>query len=121
MREESLHEIAILRHSIHINNRLRLEIIASLSRLFREFDVPITDELLAELILAVPAELNGTKHETPGQLGNHSVYSFDGPSMPWEPPEPPAPPAPPLPPEPPEPRNRRSRSKRQSYSSRRPA
>ena len=106
-REQSLQEIAVLRHSMHINNRLRLETIASLSRLFREYHVPIKDELLAEVILALPLELNGTDYETLRQNGNHSTLKFDGPPVPpvvpTDPPQPPLAPQPPQPPQPPEP------------------
>jgi hypothetical protein len=102
-REQSLQDIAVLRHSIHINNRLRLETIASLSRLFREYQVPIKDELLGELILALPAELNGTNYETLGHVSDHPGYKFEAPPIPPQPHGPVDPPEPPEPPQPPEP------------------
>jgi hypothetical protein len=56
-RQETLREIAALRHNLHINSRLRLEFLASLSKLLREYGISADDELLSSLILAVPAEL----------------------------------------------------------------
>jgi len=50
-------EAAKLRLRLRMNNRLRLETQALLSKLFREHEVPVGDELLSRLILAVPDEL----------------------------------------------------------------
>jgi hypothetical protein len=55
--QELLMEAAKLRLRLRMNNRLRLESQALLSKLFREHDVPVGDELLSCLILAVPDEL----------------------------------------------------------------
>src|SRR5205085_179814 len=57
-REETLREIAALRHNLHINNRLRLEFLASISKLLRDYGITADDELLGSLILAVPDELS---------------------------------------------------------------
>jgi hypothetical protein len=50
---------AQLRTNIRLNNRLRLEFHAGLSKLFRDHGIGITDKLLAELTLADPQELMG--------------------------------------------------------------
>ena len=50
-------EATKLRLRLRMNNRLRLEAQALLSKLFREHDVPVGDELLSRLIFAVPDEL----------------------------------------------------------------
>jgi len=57
--QESLREAARLRLRVQMNNRLRLESIAAISKVFREFGEPIKDELLASVVFAVPAELMG--------------------------------------------------------------
>jgi hypothetical protein len=57
--QESLREAARLRLRVQMNNRLRLESIAAISKVFREFGEPIEDELLASVVFAVPAELMG--------------------------------------------------------------
>jgi len=40
-----------------MNNRLRLECLAAISRVFREFREPLSDELLSSIIFALPEEL----------------------------------------------------------------
>ncbi len=57
--QESLIEAARLRLRVQMNNRLRLESIAALSKVFREFGEPIKDELLASVVFAIPEELLG--------------------------------------------------------------
>ena len=57
--QECVREAARLRLRLHMNNRLRLETLAALSRVFREYGEPIHDELLASLVFAVPHELLG--------------------------------------------------------------
>jgi hypothetical protein len=56
-RQETLREIAALRHNLHINSRLRLEFLANISKLLRDYGISADDELLSSLILAVPDEL----------------------------------------------------------------
>jgi hypothetical protein len=56
-RQEALREIAALRHNLHINSRLRLEFLANISKLLRDYGISADDELLSSLILAVPEEL----------------------------------------------------------------
>lgn len=55
---EDLREVAALRHSFHIDGRLRLEFLSVVSKLLREHEVPVTNRLLSTLILAVPDELS---------------------------------------------------------------
>ncbi len=47
---ESLREAENLRFRFQMNNRLRLESLAAVSRVFREFGEPISDDLLSSLI-----------------------------------------------------------------------
>jgi hypothetical protein len=56
---ERLMGVAKLRLRFRMNNRLRLESLAMLSRVFREHQEPIADELLSSLVFAVPDELIG--------------------------------------------------------------
>ena len=57
--QEMIQGAAALRHAVQVNNRLKLELHALLSRLMREHNVTVADELLRDLILAVPSELMG--------------------------------------------------------------
>ena len=54
-----LREIEALRLEMQMNNRLRLETLAALSKVFREFGVQITDDLLRSITFAVQEELPG--------------------------------------------------------------
>ena len=54
---ESLREVENLRFRFQMNNRLRLECLAAVSKVFREFDEPISDELLSGVVFALPGEL----------------------------------------------------------------
>jgi hypothetical protein len=62
--DERLMEVAKLRLRFRMNNRLRLESLAMLSRIFREHQEPIADELLSSIVFAVPEELMGEAHGT---------------------------------------------------------
>jgi hypothetical protein len=55
---DGLREVAALRHTLLIDDRLRLEFLSNLSRLFREYEVPISNRVLGTLILALPDELS---------------------------------------------------------------
>ncbi|HVF50688.1 MAG TPA: hypothetical protein VNA19_11410, partial [Pyrinomonadaceae bacterium] len=57
--QESLREVANLRLRFQMNQRLRLESLAALSKVFREYGEPIRDELLATIVPAIPDELPG--------------------------------------------------------------
>jgi hypothetical protein len=54
-----LREMASLRFRLQTNRRLRLETLAAVSKVFREYGEPIEDELLASIVFAVPEELYG--------------------------------------------------------------
>ena len=57
--QESMREVSGLRLRFQMNNRLRLESLAALSKVFREYGEPISDQLLSSVILALPDELHG--------------------------------------------------------------
>jgi len=54
---EPLRDVENLRFRIQMNNRLRLECLAAVSKVFREFREPINDELLSSIVFALPQEL----------------------------------------------------------------
>ena len=108
---ESLREAENLRFRFQMNNRLRLESLAAVSKVFREFGEPISDDLLSSLVFAVPNELivsNGVGYVTsatttpPEQHAVPESGSYPPPPGPKDPRpgEPPAPPPgePPAPP-----------------------
>src|SRR5687767_15801637 len=57
--QESMREVSGLRLRFQMNNRLRLESLAALSKVFREYGEPISDQLLSSIVLALPDELHG--------------------------------------------------------------
>ena len=57
--QESIREVSGLRLRFQMNNRLRLESLAALSKVFREYGEPISDQLLSSVVLALPDELQG--------------------------------------------------------------
>jgi hypothetical protein len=59
--QESLREISKLRLRFQMNNRLRLESLAALSKIFREHGEDLKDELLSSLVFALPLELPGER------------------------------------------------------------
>jgi hypothetical protein len=59
--QESLRQIDNLRLRFQMNNRLRLECLAAVSRIFREHGESVSDELLSSLVFAVPDELPGER------------------------------------------------------------
>lgn len=69
--QESLREVANLRLRFQMNQRLRLESLAALSKVFREYGEPIRDELLANIVPAIPEELPG--------IGGHFVHASSDP------------------------------------------
>ena len=84
--QESIGEIAALRHALHVNHRLRLEFLGGLSKLLREYGLQVSDELLGSLILSVPEEvLNGNGSSRLGAVG----YSDSGEPASSPSPEPP--------------------------------
>jgi hypothetical protein len=59
--QESLREISKLRLRFQMNNRLRLESLAALSKIFREHGEDLKDEVLSTLVFALPSELPGER------------------------------------------------------------
>jgi hypothetical protein len=108
---EPLRDVENLRFRIQMNNRLRLECLAAVSKVFREFREPINDELLSSIVFALPQELisgNGRgKTQVEVMAGMDSAVSYEivakgnPPEEPQEPALPPQEPA--LPPQEPEP------------------
>jgi outer membrane biosynthesis protein TonB len=90
---ESLREVESLRFSFQMNNRLRLECLAAVSKVFREFETPLTDELLGRIVFALPQELvsnNGNGHAQAQQLATNPPASSQKPIIPPEKPRKPA-------------------------------
>ena len=85
--QESLREIYNLRLRFQMNNRLRLECLAALSKIFREHGENLKDELLSSLVFAIPGEL-------PGERPNYPDLASEG-KKPGVPPGAPPPGAPP--------------------------
>lgn len=83
--EERMMEVAKLRLRFRMNNRLRLESLAMLSRVFRENQEPIPDELLSTIVFAVPEELMGEAPTTPP--GGVSIMPQNPPKNPPTPPK----------------------------------
>lgn len=109
---ESLREAENLRFRFQMNNRLRLESLAAVSKVFRDFGEPISDELLSSLVFAVPNELipsNGYGFVAgAGDLQAQYNNTNAPPNKPPQPPDPGKPPQPPhpgphKPPQPPQP------------------
>jgi hypothetical protein len=60
---KSLRDVENLRFRFQMNNRLRLECLAAVSKVFREFGEPLKDELLSAMVFALPEELiSGNGH-----------------------------------------------------------
>ncbi len=100
---ESFRDVENLRFRFQMNNRLRLECLAAVSKVFRDFEEPIADDLLASVIFALPQELvsaNGNGN------GNGHAYKAEAAIPPESPKEPGVPPESPtqpgVPPESPE-------------------
>ena len=92
---ESFRDVENLRFRFQMNNRLRLECLAAVSKVFRDFAEPIGDELLASIVFALPQEL-----VTANGNGNGHAYA-SGDQQSGVPPE--SPQAPTVPPESPKP------------------
>jgi hypothetical protein len=77
---ESLREVENLRFRFQMNNRLRLESLAELSKLFREFGEPISDDLLSSVVFALPRELVSNGHSYLNHVDSPSMKAdADGP------------------------------------------
>lgn len=93
--QKFMSEVSKLRLMFQMNSRLRLESLAAMSKVFRDFEVSVSDELLASVILAVPDELVGYSNAPNGiGQGDHDLMSTS--TNPAPPPPPPTPP--PIPP-----------------------
>ncbi|MEK6333656.1 MAG: hypothetical protein AABM67_01830 [Acidobacteriota bacterium] len=105
---ETLRDVENLRFRVQMNNRLRLECLAAVSKVFREFEEPINDELLSSVIFALPQELissNGhSKSQQKVAAGMNAADAYQGKGIPPEEPEKPGlpPTKPSLPPQEPE-------------------
>jgi hypothetical protein len=71
--QERAMEVAKLRLRFQMNGRLRLESLAALSKVFREYGEPIREELLGAIVFAVPEELLG-----PADPNLHAQFSETG-------------------------------------------
>ena len=80
--QELMTESAKLRLRFHMNGRLRLESLAALSKVFRENQEPIQDELLASLVLALPQELVGESELEPYQASRGAKSKVHTPKNP---------------------------------------
>src|ERR1051326_7742708 len=91
---ESFRDVENLRFRFQMNNRLRLECLAAVSKVFRDFEEPIADDLLASIVFALPQELltangNGKIHasgyqETPKPPEGPQPKPPEGPQKPPE-------------------------------------
>ena len=86
--QESLREAESLRFRFQMNNRLRLESLAAVSKVFREFGEPISDDLLSSLVFAVPDELIARNGQGFVGAGNLDAAQYDNPSGPPQGPKP---------------------------------
>lgn len=78
---ESFRDVENLRFRFQMNNRLRLECLAAVSKVFRDFEEPIADDLLASIVFALPQELVSANGN-----GNGHAY-LSGEPQPGVPPE----------------------------------
>jgi hypothetical protein len=56
--QKAREDVTTLRTSMRANGRLNLEFKAALSKLFRVHNIPISDAILAKVILAIPEEID---------------------------------------------------------------
>ena len=87
-RRESLRAVENLRFRFQMNNRLRLECLAAISKIFRDFREPLSDELLSSIIFAIPEELVASNgHSSAGiaaKAGTPPETPYDEPGTPPE-------------------------------------
>ena len=81
---QTFREVENLRFRFQMNNRLRLECLAAVSKVFRDFEEPIADDLLASVVFALPQELVSAN-------GNGHAYATVGQQVAAPPPNPPNP------------------------------
>jgi hypothetical protein len=73
-------EMLALRTALDLNNRLKLEIQAALSKTFRDFGVPVSDDLFRLLTPAIPEEIAGLSIHSRPRRPELSTYSPEPPS-----------------------------------------
>ncbi|MEO8436083.1 MAG: hypothetical protein ABI596_14375 [Pyrinomonadaceae bacterium] len=83
---ESLREVENLRFRFQMNNRLRLECLAAVSKVFREFHEPISDELLSAFVFALPQELLSGRAGSFASIEQSSALAFEHMGKPGLPP-----------------------------------
>ena len=83
---ESLREVENLRFRFQMNNRLRLECLAAVSKVFREFGEPISDELLSAIVFALPQELISSNVGGFATMEQMAALPPEGPGKPGLPP-----------------------------------
>ncbi|HEU5236092.1 MAG TPA: hypothetical protein VFU37_03055 [Pyrinomonadaceae bacterium] len=87
-RRESLRAVENLRFRFQMNNRLRLECLAAISKVFRDFREPLSDELLSSIVFAIPEELVASNgHSSSGiaaKAGTPPQKPYDEPGVPPE-------------------------------------
>src|ERR1043166_2940363 len=85
-RRESLRAVETLRFRFQMNNRLRLECLAAISKIFRDFREPLSDELLSSIVFAIPEELVASNgHSSAGiaaKAGTPPQKPYDEPGVP---------------------------------------
>jgi hypothetical protein len=79
--QEMVRRMLVLRQTFQINNRLNLEFQALLSKLLREHGVSVEDDLLRNLMLAVPDELMGGSRIDPGEAYRPQSQGTQTPSL----------------------------------------
>src|ERR1044071_9536815 len=94
---ESFRDVENLRFRFQMNNRLRLECLAAVSKVFRDFEEPIADDLIASVVFALPQELvsvngNGHSYSTVGPQAGVPPESPQNPGIPPNDPKPGNPP-----------------------------
>lgn len=80
---------AALRQTFQVKGRLQLEFLASLSKLLREHTIKIDDDLLSNIILAVPDDLingtGGSSQNTASTVKPPQTPSVEPPQTPTKP------------------------------------
>lgn len=77
-----IREAAALRHAFQLNGRLQLEFLADLSKLLREHKVTTDDNLISNLILAVPDELMNGMYAATKKSGKKKTTKVSPPQTP---------------------------------------
>lgn len=89
---ESLQEVENLRFRFQMNNRLRLEFLAAVSKVFRELGEPISDRLLSAIVFALPEELMSSNVGGFATMEQAAALPPEAPGKPMQPEKPGLPP-----------------------------